>query len=67
MAEWRSRSHPGEPNHVRRPDRRASVAAAEAFIVRDFGRVVKLLAPFEAVLTAAERKKLLYARRHSKS
>jgi hypothetical protein len=46
--------------------RHASAAAAAAFAVRDFGRVVKLLAPFEAVLTAAERKKLLYARTHSK-
>ena len=46
--------------------RRASAAAAEAFGARDFGRVVRLLSPFETVLTAAERKKLVYARTHSK-
>lgn len=45
--------------------RRARAAADAAFADRDFTRVVKLLAPFEAVLTAAERKKLLYARAHS--
>lgn len=47
--------------------RRATAAAAEAFAARDFGRVVKLLGPFETVLTAAERKKLVYARAHSKA
>jgi hypothetical protein len=45
--------------------RRASAAAAKAFAARDFDRVVKLLAPFDAVLTPAERKRLVYARTHA--
>ena len=43
--------------------RRASASAAAAFTVRDYQRVINLLSPFEDVLTAAERKKLLYARK----
>lgn len=53
-----------EERDARDDHRRASAAAAEAFAKRDFDRVVKLLTPFEAVLTPAERKKLHYARTH---
>jgi len=41
---------------------RASVAAADAFRQRDYRRVVALLEPYLAVLTGAERKKLIYAK-----
>jgi hypothetical protein len=44
--------------------RRASAEAGEAFRVRDYRRVVKLLEAVEGLLTPAERDKLAYARRH---
>jgi len=43
--------------------RRASAEAAEAFRVRDYRRVVRLLEAVEGLLTPAERDKLAYARR----
>jgi hypothetical protein len=50
--------------HAQWAHQSAAASAAEAFRVRDYRRVVSLLAPLEASLTPAERKKLELARKY---